>query len=730
MNKYKKLVSVMENKKFIWVLIGLILLTNVFIYFNIPFLRQLTGFVFLTILPGLLMLWILRLNKLGLIEKLTLSVGLSISFLMFLGLFFNNLSVSFGLESPLSTTPLLIFFGFVVITMGIVVHKMNINKKTVLHVPSKLDTSEIGLLIVLLIFLSMSIFGSHFMNSYNNNSIILVLIFGISIFTIFICVFNNKIPPRIYPVVIFFIGLSLILLKALRSYHIIGIDAHEEYYIFQTILNNKQWSILRHNALDACLSISLLPTIYQTYLNVNPEIFMNVFYVLLFSLTPIIVFLISKKYIGDFYAFLASLFFMFQARFIFSAGGARTNLAILFFALAMMVIFSDKIEPVNKRILFIIFTASCIVSHYSTAYIYFFVLLATLIGISILIRKKYNFKRTITLNGIILFFSIIFVWYSQATKYAFDASIHFIGNTLKYLQTFFVIESRGQVQALVGQGIAEKGLPHKIEFIFTWLIFVLIAIGILSIIKNYREMVVLPELNYKKKFYLKEKFEVEYFLIALACCILLVIMVVFPYIAVGYAMDRLYCMTSIILSVFFVIGCIVTMNFLFFVKARFFDKKYKPQNNDIIKKGVYIGILIVLVPYFMCISGVTYQFMGYPRQIILNAEGEQADILVHDQESYAANWLSKFRNEQTIIFADFYGQRRLVSQGQIAPEIISHDWFSAKTKLNGYTYLTQSNIKKGKLRAYHSDHYDMADYIDILNKQNGIYDSGYSRVLR
>jgi uncharacterized membrane protein len=730
----------MDNKKCIWILIGFIFLTNLAVLINVPFLRQIMGFIFLTILPGLLIQRILKLNKLGFTEKLILSVGLSISFLMFFGMLFNTISISFGYESPLSTVPILIFFSFVVTLMGVFVYI--INKNTVFHIPSfNLETSEKGLLIVSMIFLALSIIGSYLIKTSSNNSILLVLIIGIPIFTVFICAVNNKIPPRIYPVVIFFISLSLILMKALRSNHILGIDVHEEYYIFQSIVNNMHWDILRHNALDACLSISLLPTIYKLYLNVNPEIFFNVFYVLLFSLTPLIVFVISKKYIGDFYAFLASLFFMFQARFIFSAGCARTNLAILFFALAMMTVFSNKIDPVKKRILLIVFTASCIVSHYSTTYIYFVILFVTYIGIEVFSRK-YTLKKTISLTGIILFFSIIFVWYSQVTVTAFDAGVHFVGNTLKELQNFFVLESRGDVQALLGQGIAEKGVPHKIEFIFTWLIFAFTAIGIISLIKKYTEMS-FPELSSKKKIFLKEKFEVEYSLVALACCALLVVMVVFPHIAVGYAMDRLYCMVTIILSVFFVIGWIVTVErFPFFLTYKnCLQKKYSEnkfpievmkKKSSCIKFKVYVGVLLVLIPYYLCVTGFMYQAFGYPRQIILNSEGEQADdVLVYDQESYAANWLNTFRNDQLSIYTDFPGQRRLVSQGHISPDVISHYWFSTKfPKIDGYIYLRLSNIKNGKLKDYYNKEYNMVDFIHILKLKNDIYDSGYSRISR
>lgn len=49
--------------------IPILLLTDLAILLNIPFLRQIFGFLLLTLLPGLLILRILRLNKIGSTEK-------------------------------------------------------------------------------------------------------------------------------------------------------------------------------------------------------------------------------------------------------------------------------------------------------------------------------------------------------------------------------------------------------------------------------------------------------------------------------------------------------------------------------------------------------------------------------------------------------------------------------------------------------------------------------------
>ena len=57
--------------------------------FNIPALRQIVGFIFLTFVPRILILRILRIHNVGTIESLAYSAGLNLAFVMFTGAFIN-----------------------------------------------------------------------------------------------------------------------------------------------------------------------------------------------------------------------------------------------------------------------------------------------------------------------------------------------------------------------------------------------------------------------------------------------------------------------------------------------------------------------------------------------------------------------------------------------------------------------------------------------------------------
>ena len=698
-------------KEWFMSVVSMLVLTDLVILLDIPFLRQILGFLFITLLPGLLIVQVLKINKLEVTEKVVLLVGLSISFLMFFGLFINSLSLIIGYKTPLATIPLLISFNIAFVALAIIEYK--INEDVLYSIPDlNLTVSEKLFLIIPIFFPVLSIFGMHMMNTTNNNIILMLLIFLISSYVTFVCFFNQKFPERLYPVVIFLISISLLLLLSLRSNHIIGVDTHMEYYFFQTTLNRLHWSVFGHSTLDACLSISLLPTIYKSILNINSEFLFKILYSMMYSISPLIIYILSNKYIGEFYAFLASCFFMFQSVFLWTEYNARTNLAVLFFAFSMLVLFSNKIDMPKKRLLFIIFMASCIVSHYSTTYIFFFIMFVAFIGLKTL-SKKYAFKKIISSRIVILFFIMIFLWYSQETETAFNAGVRFVEDTFDNLNMFFIKEMRSEpAQSLLG-GDVEQGIPEKLKFLFTWLTFIFISIGVFTLIRRYREMS-FQELNFRKLDFLRNKFEVIYFMLVVVCSGLSVIIISLPHVSVGYGMERAYSIVITILSVFFVIGGIVLSKHL----------KVQP----------YLIILLVLIPYFLCVTGVTYNIFGVPHSILLNSEGEQFDELyVHDQESFCAKWLKVHSQDKTGVYTDFHGRFGLLSQAGFSPNSVN--WYNLvhHEKIDGYIYLRYYNVVNTKLVGCNKSSviftsYNLTEYDDVFVEKNNIYNNGGSEV--
>ncbi|HOC84886.1 MAG TPA: hypothetical protein PKJ67_09770, partial [Methanoculleus sp.] len=96
-----------ENRRFFWAFqaiqlafIGIVCLD--LIGYHIPVAREALAFVYLTFLPGILVLKALRLHDLGTIETVLYSVGLSLVVLMLTGLFANTVYPLLGSARPLS----------------------------------------------------------------------------------------------------------------------------------------------------------------------------------------------------------------------------------------------------------------------------------------------------------------------------------------------------------------------------------------------------------------------------------------------------------------------------------------------------------------------------------------------------------------------------------------------------------------------------------------------------
>lgn len=713
----------------------LLILTNIFIFLDVSILRVVFGLVFYSIVPGALILGILNLGEARHVVRLILSWGLSISFIIIVGLLINYLYPLLGYNTPLSINSLVITISIIVLILIGAVFWRNKSNSFIDLSNFNMDVREKVYLFLPAFFPFFAILGMYIMNTKDNNFMLMALHLLIVAYVIFISLNHNQVPERVYAPMIFLISISMVLLLGLRSNHIIGTDVHTEYYIFQQTVQNGQWDIILNSTLDACLNISILPAVYQSFLGIDPEYTFKILYPVLFSVCPLIIYIIVSKYIKSGYAFLASVFFLSQQSFLMTAVGPRSRLAVMFFALAIMVLFSDELDEINKRVLFITFTFSCIVSHYSTTYIYFFLLLGMLIGTKIihwmclsgrlqLIYKNQSkrFLKSSKINqeisclslkphfgtGMLVFvFVAIFLWYSQITGVAFDQGVRFFERSLLSLQDFFIIESRHEgVQGALGQNLGDKGIPQRIEFVFSWLAIVFIGIGVLNTLARYRQCVALDDTPTRvpPSSLLYRRFDVEFFVASVICSAILVISVALPFVLKGYGMQRTFFQMMVILSLFFVIGGIAIAESLRF------------------RKRGHLLVLFVLVTFFMCTTGVIYQILDEPRSMIFNSGGDsEFDIYyIYDQEILSARWINDYASEEFNIFRDHFGGTRLTSQGGVLNSRYSSDMNSQ----GGYIYLRYTNVVYKKWLASNYKWVDITNYRDNLGQRNLVYNNG------
>ena len=479
----------LDAKQYFTVLAVIIVLTDLTIFLNIPFLRQILGFICFTIVPGLLILHLLRLNKIEFLKKFVLSVGLSVAFLMFAGLLVNSFYPL--ILKPLSLAPILISFTIILIILAFIAYKRNKDDFDIGNVFNfKIDLKDklTSPLIFPILFPFMAVFGTHLMNTQGNNIILMVMLFLIPAYVVVVVVLRDKIPKATYPIAIWMIGMSLLLMHGLTSYHLMGRDIHGEYYCFRLAISDFHWDISKYyHGYNACLSVTILPTVYQALLNINAEYIQKLIFGLIGSIMSLGVYVISKIYISKEYAFFASLLFIFQSAFIYYFQSAtRQEIAMLFFVLAIMIYFDRKMDNLSKKILFIIFMISVIVSHYTTAYIFFIVLL--MLKFASLSKSFFGFERTkkaVSATIIVIFAALIFSWYSQLTEVPFNNGVVFIDRTFSNLGMLFVEETRDRTtMGVLGMGVTST--PNLISTVVHDTIFAFIGIGLIDLFVRHK----------------------------------------------------------------------------------------------------------------------------------------------------------------------------------------------------------------------------------------------------
>jgi uncharacterized membrane protein len=156
------------------------------------------------------------------------------------------------------------------------------------------------------------------------------------------------------------------------------------------------------------------------------------------------------------------------------------------------------------------------------------------------------------------------------------------------------------------------------------------------------------------------------------------------------------------------------------------------DGKDASEVWAYLIILLVLIPYFLSVTGVTYQMFGYHRTIILNSEGEQYDKLyVHDQESYGARWLANNAEQKNIrICTDRIGDKKLVSQANFAPRAINR-WSltdEQDIEIKGYIYLRYYNVVNGKLEDWQFEEHNLTEYSDKFAGKSKLYNNGGAEI--
>ena len=697
------------------------------IFFNIPILRQVLVFFYLSFFPGFLLLIALKIEKRDRLEIILLSVGLSIAFVMFIGFLINELYPVLGISQPLSTMPLTLTMSGVTLILFVVGLSGDIQQSlSLIGFPSIDLTSRFVKAIPLAFLPVLGIIGAIY-----RDFAVPLLIIAVAVLFILSMLSTRLIPTNLYPFLIFGICLALALQFTLMSQHIMGNDAPLEYYVYHLTAIAGHWSPLVAVGqveiyYNSMLSITILPTVFSALLNVNGELLFKVFFPIVFCFVPLTLYnILSKQEWKVRTSLLATLFFISGPLVFYGAEPLSLNRQIIgefFLILSIFLILETKFNTKNKTLLLIIFGAALAVSHYTLLFIYIGFLAFVLIVSKI--RNKSH--PAVNLRLVLITFIISLSWYLAYSTPLLpeikDTFGNIVSNVHSDLSNPLVVTASSNL--FVGHPISNVASP--INWGFFAAVHFLIVVGILIV--TFRPKYVQIGFTYRVMIFFSG--------------VILFATLTVPNFAPIINFSRFYALTMLFLAPCFVLGGEAILHLVKRVGI-----KITGRHNWHFKVNITVLIIAILASsYFLSQSGFINHVTGgsilsftldWDKSLNLNmstsfepaAKVNFYTVYTPDEDVLSAEWLSANMANNSFIYSDSIANYHpLHIWGPIRQNILLDLANDTKVTSNSYIYLRTFNVENGFITPILSPAYYLSEINPELKNCNLLYTNGQSVV--
>lgn len=607
---------------------------------KLPLLRQFFAFIYLTFIPGILILNLFSLGK-NLVKIILYSSGLSISLIMFVGLIINSLD--FLANPPLSEIPLIAS----VVTLVLILCLLNLRNRD-FSLSVSIDADIKSLLLQCLLFI-LAILGSLSIRTYNTDFLLLVFLLVVSIIPLFVALNVVKNTTTF----LFCVSFSLLITEQIFFPHIFG-DSHYEYYFAKITLENNKWDpAFPHNA-NTLLSTTILPLFYSIFGDISLETVYKIVMVFIYSLAfPTLYQICRELSLGGKESFLSSFLpLCLPMSIYYTVSAVRQEVALLFMGLFLLSQVDKEITNRQRWILGVIFLLSLIVSHYGTSYLFTFSLLISLLYP--ILSKFLGIKTESRVHPSLFVLAMVSIlaWHI------------YIGRSTVFEEVTSIIKQiMDNLEELLNPEYAHGASYifreyRTFERVFTSLTFTSFIIILLGLFEEVRR-------KYRgNKSYVND----VYFGISIGAVIILLASIVIPRFSGYTSIDfpRLHSIMTYILAPFFWLGG-VTISAL----AR---KLFNIFPREKVASILLAGFLTL---YFLFGSGFAFKFQEEsPNLAVLLIYAQQDKSLEEKARLYAlyftdkdisgAKWVSKFKPEGMKVYAGHYpASSLLVSYGNL-----------------------------------------------------------------
>ena len=224
----------LSRKRWFALIFAMLIIVDIVIVLDIPVIRPFLALLYFCTVPGLLFLELLQLTRIGDAERLIVGIGLSVVFLMFAGLIFNEIYLAVGIPNPVSVDYMLPSFTLVLALLIFAAYQANRTAGGNMKIPQLRSivgsSADVPLLLFPMLFPFLAIFGTYLMNTQENNAILIVMLLLIFAYIVALVAVarRTKVTEIVYPIAILMISAALLLKHGLISSFLVGADVHAE----------------------------------------------------------------------------------------------------------------------------------------------------------------------------------------------------------------------------------------------------------------------------------------------------------------------------------------------------------------------------------------------------------------------------------------------------------------------------------------------------------------------
>jgi uncharacterized membrane protein len=290
---------------------------------------------------------------------------------MLVGFLGNEILLLSKFEHPLSIKPIII--ELLVLIFGLIY--INQSKEVSLEVEinnylSEYSTKDLFFVFSPFVFIIMTIIGAVRLNNGGDGIVTLFMLIFMGIYIIFLTYNSSKLGKHVIETSIFLLSISLLLMTSLRGWYVTGHDIQREYRVFQIANINEVWKIsLFQDAYNACMSITILPTIFSKLLGIFDPYIYKIIFQFIFATVPVIVYKFARRNVSILVSLLSAFYFMFFPTFFSDMPFLnRQEIAFLFLSLMYYILFDEGMDIKKRRWIFSFLGVGMVLSHYSTTY--------------------------------------------------------------------------------------------------------------------------------------------------------------------------------------------------------------------------------------------------------------------------------------------------------------------------------------------------------------------------